>query len=136
MDGRGLTASRHLRRAALPPAAPRRQRDLAEPLHHRDLDGGTALLLLQIHLRDHRPRQIGDVSGRNPIQGEYQGVGPAGVATAEVGEMRTHGLVGRGDVLFDQVVDHRTASAGVTTAPVNVEPVVPVRRTVWYSPTD
>jgi hypothetical protein len=29
-------------------------------------------------------------------------------------------------MIFDQVLDHRTASWGLATAPVNVDPVVPV----------
>ena len=32
-------------------------------------------------------------------------------------------------MLLGQVADHRTASSGVTTAPVKVEPVVPVSLT-------
>ena len=43
--------------------------------------------------------------------------------------MRPQGVVGGDDVILHQVPDHRTASCGRTTAPVNVDPVVPVSRT-------
>jgi hypothetical protein len=38
-------------------------------------------------------------------------------------------LIGGRHMIFYQVLDHSSASAGVTTEPVKVEPVVPVRRT-------
>ena len=53
----------------------------------------------------------------------------AHLAPAEIGEVRPQRLVGGEDMLLGQISDHRTASSGVTTAPVKVEPVVPVSRT-------
>jgi hypothetical protein len=44
--------------------------------------------------------------------------------------MRPESVVGRSDMILDQVLDHSTASAGRTTDPVKVEPVLPVRETV------
>jgi len=59
---------------------------------------------------------------------------PAQLAPAERRKVRPEGVVGRGDVVLDQIPNHTTAKAGMTTAPVKVEPVVPVRRAVRYCP--
>ena len=75
------------------------------------------------------PGAGGDVARRHPVEREHQRVVPADLAAAEIGEVRPHRLVGLRDVVFQTISDHRTARAGVTTAPVNVEPVVPVSRT-------
>ena len=49
---------------------------------------------------------------------------------AEVRKVNPQGVVRFGDVGFHLVLDHTVASCGTVTAPVKVEPVVPVSRTV------
>src|SRR5688572_3407708 len=137
IGGRSLTAPLHLARSgSSSPATPGRDRYLAQCLHHNHLDGGSALLFLQAHFRDDRSLPTRDIARRNPIQRESQHVVPAEVATTVGWKKRPQSIVGRGNMVFDQVLYHRTASWACSAAPVNVEPVVPVKRTVWYSPTD
>ena len=71
-----------------------------------------------------------DVPRWDPIESEGQDVLPAELAATEGREMETQGVVGSDDVLFHQILDHSNASAGRTTDPVKVDPVVPVSRTV------
>jgi hypothetical protein len=104
-------------------------RDLAQRFHHDDLYGGPALLLLEAHLGNYRSLPTRDITRRHPVEGERQDIVPAELAGAEGRKMRPQGVVGGHDVIFYQIPDHSTASAGVTTDPMNVEPVVPVRRT-------
>ncbi len=124
------------RRASLVPAA-RRHRNLSQPFHDDDLYGSPALLLFQGYLGDDGAFPARYVPGRDPVQGEGEHILPAEIAPAECGEMWSQGLVRRGDVIFHQILDHRTANAGGTTAPaettepVKVDPVLPVRRTWW-----
>jgi hypothetical protein len=83
----------------------------------------------ELGLGDDRSGGGRHVPGRDPVERIDQCVFPAEIATAKVGEMGPHGIVGRDDVFLDQIVDHKTARAGVTTVPVKVEPVVPVSLT-------
>ena len=117
--GCGLPA----RRSAAPPRS-------CAALHHGHVDGRPALLLFQADLGDDRARQTGDVPRGDPVQRVDQHVVPAHVAAAEFREMRPQRTRRRRGRAPRPVVDHRTASAGVTTAPVKVDPVVPVSRHV------
>src|SRR5215208_4238939 len=133
--GRSLTGlAGRLGGGSFPRAATRSHRDLAESFHDDDFDGGAALLLLQADLRHDRAFPPRDIPGRNPVERERQHVVPAQPATTECGKMRPQRLVRGQNVVLDQVLDHSTANAGRTTEAVNVEPVVPVRRTRTYSP--
>jgi hypothetical protein len=108
----------------------RSHRNLAQCLHDHDLDGSPTLLLLEIDLRYHGAFPAGYVPGRDTIERKGQYVLPAEIAATECGKVGPQSVVGGYDVILDQVLDHSTANAGVTTVPVNVDPVVPVRRTV------
>src|SRR4051812_20343749 len=129
--GRSLMAlARWFRGGSLPRTATRRDRDLAEGFHDDHFDSRPALLPFQTDLRHYRPFPAGDVSRRNPVEREGQHIVAAELAATEGRKMGPQGFVGRENVILDQVLDHSTASDGWTTEPVNVEPVVPVRRTL------
>ena len=118
------------------PVATGCQSDAPQRIHHGDVDGSAVLFLLEIQLGDDRTRQTGDVPRRDAVEGENEGVVATNLAAAECGKMRPQGVVRRNDVLLRDVSYHNTANEGAATAPVKVEPVVPVRRTEWYSPTE
>src|SRR6185295_2470989 len=137
MDGRHLTAGGPPLCGlglALPSAAGC-QGDLAQRLHHRNLDCRAVLVLFEIDLGDGGACQRRHVAWRDPVQGKHHGVLSADLAAAELGEMGTERIVRPDHVVFREVANHTTARAGATTAPVKVEPVVPVSRTWWYCPT-
>src|SRR5690606_11632584 len=120
-------------------SATRRSADAPQCVHHGHVDQRAILVLVQIEIGDDRPLLRTDVARRDPVERIDVGIRPADIAAAEVGEVASQLVVRRKDVLFDEVSDHTTASwlgAPATGVPVKVEPVVPVRRTVWYSPTD
>ena len=131
MAGRGLTAASPSRFARFSvPVAARRQGDAPQGVHHGDVDGGAILFLLEIELGHNRSRHAGDVPRWDAVEGIDEGVVATDLAAAEFGEMRPQRIVGGDDVLFRHVSNHNTANEAVATAPVKVEPVVPVRRTV------
>ncbi len=81
-----------------------------------------------------RSGAAGHVAWRDAVEREDERILAADVAAAETRESASAARRRPHDVIFRDVSDHSTASEGATTAPVKVEPVVPVRRTEWYSP--
>ena len=111
MAGRILMAAIRLAGGDTPTlATPGRHRDLAQRLHDYDLDGGTTLFLLQTHFGHHRTLPPRYVAGRNPIECEGQHVVAAQVAAAVRREKRSQRIVRGQHVIFDEILDHRTAS--------------------------
>jgi hypothetical protein len=116
-------------------AAPRGHGNLSQGLHHDHLYSSAALFLFQAHLGYDRALAPRHIARWEPIQCKGQDVVAAELAGTKCREVRPQRIVRRCDVILDQVLDHSTAKAGVKTAPVKVDPVVPVRRMVWYWPT-
>jgi hypothetical protein len=91
-------------------AASRCNGDLAERLHNNNLDCGTALLFFQTHLCDDRAFAARDIAWRDPVECEGQHVVPAELASTVGRKQRPERVVGRSHMIFDQVLDHSTAS--------------------------
>jgi len=130
MGGRSLTTRALSRLRTSPSLATRGHRNLSQRLHNDDLYSRPALFLLQAHLGDNRSLPARDITRRHPVEGVRQDIVPAELAATEGGKVRPQRVVRGRDVILHQIPDHNTASAGVTTDPVNVEPVVPVSRTL------
>jgi hypothetical protein len=111
-------------------AATRRHGNLPESLHDNHFYGGAALLLLQTDFRDYRSLSPGHVPRWHPVQRKSKNIVPTELAAAKRREVRPQSVVRGEDVIFCQIPDHSTASAGLTTDPVNVDPVVPVSWTL------
>src|SRR5688500_16159929 len=133
----GITAGgRRSGALGLPPAA-RCHGHLLQRFHQHDVDHGAALVALEVEFGDDGALERVHVSRGNAIEGVDQHVALADRTPAELGKVAAQPLVGGENVLLDEVLDHAMASsrsAGETRPPVNVEPVVPERRTIRYCP--
>src|SRR6476646_2186157 len=117
----------------------RARRDVLHRVHHHRDELRLPRLRLQLEAGKHRAarRLAGDVAGSNMVEGERDRVIAALRAAAEVRHLRAHLLVDLGDRVLEEIL-HPAMGSGSrsrTTAPVKVEPVVPVSSTVRYWPT-
>src|SRR6185437_445557 len=115
-------------------AAAGSNRDFAEALHQHDVGLRPRLIGREGETRQHLALPRRHVVGIQPVEGEYQHVPPAGVAPAELGELRAQQVVFPLRHFPHHVRYPTTDNSRATGHPVNVEPVVPVRRTLVYVP--
>src|SRR5947208_2728069 len=116
-----------------PRPAARREPYLAEPLEQRHVQLGFLLVAVEPQLDEHFALRGGHVSRREAIERDHVHLDAAGFAAAEPGQLGAQLRVLPLHHLEPHVGHPTTASSPPSTCPsgtaVNVEPVVPVKRT-------
>jgi len=98
--------------------------------HNRDVSLG--LIRPHCHAGEHFSGRLRYVPGRKAVECKDEHIVPAHLASAEIRHLGSQFLVLTNDCLFENVL-HPTIAISlpvVADTPVNVAPVVPVKRTV------